>query len=108
MSGNMWKRCRMMDASLSGAMVDFGNLPTPTIGEQITLDMNGVGLIQADVIRVVNGGVGLRFDDMTPEARDRLIRRLYTEGLQANVEKSADAKEVAWKLIGRAFGRGPA
>ena len=108
MSDNMWKRCRRMDASLSGAMVDFGNLPTPTVGEQITLDMRGVGLIQADVIRVVNGRVGLRFDDMMSETRDRLIRRLYTEGLQANVDKSADAKEIAWKMIGRAFGRGPA
>ncbi|MCH7808994.1 MAG: efflux RND transporter permease subunit [Chloroflexi bacterium] len=50
---------------------------------------------------------GLRFDDVSAEGRDRLIRRLYTEGLQANVDNAAGARLITMKLLSRAFGRSP-
>jgi len=107
-SGDVWSRCELLDASLSGAMLDFGDQPTPAQGDFISLDMRGVGMLHAEVMRVWQSRVGLRFDDVNAEARDRLIRRLYTEGLQANVDNAAGAKLITMKLLSRAFGRSPA
>ena len=67
-----------------------------------------LGMLHAEVMRVWQSRVGLRFDDVNAEARDRLIRRLYTEGLQANVDNAAGAKLITMKLLSRAFGRSPA
>ena len=107
-SGDVWSRCELLDASLSGAMLDFGDQSTPAQGDFISLDMRGVGMLHAEVMRVWQSRVGLRFDDVSAEARDRLIRRLYTEGLQANVDNAAGAKLITMKLLSRAFGRSPA
>jgi len=95
--------CRLDDVSLSGARVRLDGSVFQR-GDRITVVINGVGLVPATVMRAGEADVGVRFD--FPEgspARDALIRRLFTEGLD-NSTHNDDALGVALGMIRRALG----
>jgi cellulose synthase (UDP-forming) len=99
--------CRVIDASLTGALLDWPKDQTPPAdGAAAQLALREVGAVPATVVRVRGWGtrVALRFAAADGSVRDRLIRRLFTTGLSNAVEGVTTAG-VAAGLWQRAFGR---
>jgi hypothetical protein len=63
-------------------------------------------MLAGQVIRTAGRRIGLRFEGLLDDARDRMVRRLYTEGIQNNAEGDLNAAAIAGRLLRRAFGRG--
>ena len=103
--GDSWQDCRVVDVSLSGALIDFRAASVPAQGDHIALDIIRVGPIEAQVMRISGCQVGVRFDSFAPETRDRLICRLYTEGLENNAEATIALGSITGILLQRAFGK---
>ena len=56
-------------------------------------------------MRIAGQHVGVRFETSAPETRDRLICRLYTEGLENNAEATLAVGSITGILLQRAFGK---
>ncbi len=56
-------------------------------------------------MRIAGQHAGVRFEASAPEIRDRLICRLYTEGLENNAEATLAVGSITGILLQRAFGR---
>jgi hypothetical protein len=77
--GSLRRRCRLRDLSLSGARVDIDeSLPVSAGG---TLSIPVIGELPAHVVWAASGSIGLSFDRLPADVRHRLIRILYTSGL---------------------------
>jgi cellulose synthase (UDP-forming) len=99
----------LCDASLSGARIvpDPAAPPLPA-GAPVHLRIREVGTVPGVVARVAPDGMGIRFSLAEGDPRrDRLIRRLFTDGLD-NATRTHNAAAVARGLIGRIFGPDPA
>ncbi len=101
-----WADCRLLDASLTGLQLEISADGCARPGERIIVDMPNVGMLAGHVIRTAGRRIGLRFEGLLDDARDRLVRRLYTEGIQNNAEGDLNAAAIASRLLRRAFGRG--
>jgi len=96
--------CVIENASITGLLLGFG-AATPAIGSLIEVEMPGVGLVRGKVVRQVGGDrLGLQFDNMPERDRDRLIRRLYTEGIGYPQQMRVEGAALIQALLARAFG----
>jgi cellulose synthase (UDP-forming) len=96
--------CHILDASVSGAaiIVDDG---TPLVaGEAVRVHMPGVGVLDSVIVRRKGDGVAIRFQGLAGPTRDRLIQRLYTEGLHNNPSGAIAPSALLPLVIGRALG----
>lgn len=73
---------RGIDLSLAGAAVVAHDLE---IGEAVTLDLPGIGLVRGRVARIAAGVAGVAFAAHDDTLRDELIRRLFTSGRAGSV-----------------------
>lgn len=94
-SGQVW------DVSLSGLL--FQPEPAypgrrPEKGDWIVIDIARVGPVAAQITRAFQGGIGVEFAPMTEETRQRLIRRLFTEGID-NSTHTENGYKVAATLL---------
>jgi cellulose synthase (UDP-forming) len=73
-----WADCTIADASLSGLRITFPGLPPARVGDLVTVEMPDVGLLSARVMRGGGNSLGLSFQDVDEDTKDKLIRTLYT------------------------------
>lgn len=72
---------RGLDISVSGiALAGDGLVP----GEPVRVRLAGVGSIEGRVVRASGGRIGIAFDPGDSPARDRLIVRLFTRGINTS------------------------
>lgn len=95
--------CRVLDISASGAMVALSSRTQPEPGMQISLVLDGVGELPARVIRTMGDDIGVQFEYFDEKVRDRLIRRIFTRGLN-NASLAGTVSGVSVALFKRAFG----
>ncbi len=67
------RHCRVRDISLSGVRVVFGNQPAPGVGSAVALELPGVGLLTARVVRVDGFTAGLHFERLPAAAKEGLL-----------------------------------
>ena len=103
-SGDNWAECVISDASLSGAMVVFQVPSTVTVGDYLTIEIPGVGLVSARVARSTPRGLGIAFEDVSEDAKDALIRLLYTVPRKVTMTGVPQAKTLVPVLLKRFFG----
>lgn len=99
--------CKVIDASLTGALLDWPKEQAPPAeAASGTLELAGVGAVPVQVVRVRGWGtrVALKLLPDASQARDRLIRRLFTTGL-SNAVEDVTTGGVAAGLWQRAFGK---
>lgn len=96
--------CRLLDASANGVLIAFDQSKAPPVGMAIAVELEGVGTLSGRVVRIMNGMAGVEFEHMDEAVRDRLIQRLYTQGL-SNASGAGTVIGVAQGLFRRAFGR---
>jgi cellulose synthase (UDP-forming) len=106
-SGDDWVDCLISDASLSGAMVLFQSSSTARIGDYLTVEIPGVGLVSARVARNTPRGLGLAFEDVSEDVKDALIRLLYTVPRRVTMAGVPQAKTLVPILLKRLFGPDP-
>jgi cellulose synthase (UDP-forming) len=100
-----WNTCVIVDASLSGAFIVMGDGQTqPKVGDPIATDFPEVGLVEGTIIRATPGGLGVLFDDMPPNIRDRLIRLLYTTPDSGTLDVDANVPAILKQMGRAAFG----
>jgi cellulose synthase (UDP-forming) len=77
---------RGLDISVSGiALAEIGAVGGGvTVGEPVRVRLRGVGSIDGRVARSHGGRIGIAFDGTDSAARDRLIVRLFTAGLNTS------------------------
>lgn len=102
--GATLQSCTIVDASVDGAGIGLDDGSALEEGDIVRLNMPSVGVLKARVVRQVAGGAGLHFEGLTRNARDRLIHRLYTEGLYNNATGKSPPSQVIPYVLGRAFG----
>ncbi len=96
--------CRVVDLSLSGALVAEG--PPAEVGESLELLMPDVGWLSGRVVRIAPGGVAVAWQEMPEETRDRLICYLYGSG-RTNAVEDLRPWQALRAVFNRAFGAGP-
>ncbi|MBK1667324.1 hypothetical protein CKO28_04685 [Rhodovibrio sodomensis] len=96
----------LLDLSLSGAQVALETADDHAKGAWLWLEIADVGEVPAEVVRAGADRLGLRF--YLPEAvrRDRLIRKLFTAGLD-NATRNEDGWAIALGMLARIFGPDP-
>lgn len=88
--------CRVINLSLSGALIDGAS--KLNVGESVQLHLDGVGSLMAKVVRTPGGRAGIHFIDVPEPIRDRLIEYLYTTGL-CNEIREVSPTRVLWRLL---------
>jgi hypothetical protein len=96
--------CVILDASLSGAYLLLSAAEPPALGARLRLAFPRVGDLQCEITRRQPDRVGVRFVDLSEEAHDALVRRLYTEKVINNVEGELRPAKIAGALIHAALG----
>jgi len=78
----------------------------PELKSMIGIDMPGVGRVSGRVVRALGGNrFGVQYENLPDAIKDRLIRRLYTQGLgHAGPSQAIDAAALVRALFARAFG----
>jgi cellulose synthase/poly-beta-1,6-N-acetylglucosamine synthase-like glycosyltransferase len=66
--------CVVVDLSLSGAFVRFGNHPAPRAGSTISLSIPSIGLVQGVVVRSGGSAAGIRFFGLSSWARGAIVK----------------------------------
>jgi PilZ domain len=98
--------CRTRNVSLNGAMLGFpADLSAPP-GSYLRLEFEGIGAIDALVVRRSRGGTGVRFTGMDELTREQLIRHLYTMGLAQETDPSAGFARRWTTIVRRLVGAG--
>jgi hypothetical protein len=64
----------VVDVSLSGAFVRFGNHGVPAIGSEIRISMGMMGTACGRVVRQRGDGAGIQFEHLDPDARAAIER----------------------------------
>lgn len=89
------------DLSLNGISLrphrNFNAAPLP-VGAWLVVDIAGVGAVPAVVRRQIRDGAGCQFLLDNPEVRRRLIRRLFSEGLD-NSTHNDKAAQISLTLL---------
>jgi cellulose synthase (UDP-forming) len=87
----IWRRdsrdaalARGLDISVSGIALAGEGL---VVGEPVRVRLRGVGSIAGRVARAGHGRIGIAFDTAGSPARDRLIVRLFTRGLNVHQQR---------------------
>jgi cellulose synthase (UDP-forming) len=93
---------RFVDLSLSGARVKVDPDNLPALGETLSLDIQEVGRVRAEVVRREGCCLGLRFDLPPSPERECLIRKLFTGGLD-NATSNENGLLVTFSVLGRVF-----
>ena len=75
---------RGIDISVSGIALAGDGL---VVGEPVRVRLKGVGSIDGRVARCQGGRIGIAFDASDSPARDRLIVRLFTQGLNTSMAR---------------------
>jgi cellulose synthase (UDP-forming) len=101
---DLWTRCRIEDASLTGMRLRFTGAPPVRAGDRLTVEMAEVGLVTGTVRRVFGQDCGVQFEDMPEAQRDLLIRHLYTTYRPVAVQKTANASGLISVMAARLFG----
>ncbi|MSO75502.1 MAG: glycosyltransferase [Alphaproteobacteria bacterium] len=98
--GAVRQPCRIVDASTSGAAVTLDDGVTLEAGQQILLDIPSVGVVAGQMVRISGGRGSIRFEDIGRQTRDRLMQRLYTEGLSNNASGAVAPGELISYVVG--------
>jgi hypothetical protein len=83
-AGEGERSCRVIDLSLSGALLQGG--PLAAVGAEVELTLEGVGRLAGWVVRHAAGRLGVAWQGVPESTRDRLIRYLYTTERTNDVE----------------------
>ena len=97
--------CVIENASTTGVLIRVDGF-TPELKSMIGIDMPGVGRVSGRVVRALGGNrFGVQYENLPDTTKDRLIRRLYTQGLgHAGPSQAIDAVALVRALFARAFG----
>ncbi|HTI87018.1 MAG TPA: PilZ domain-containing protein [Alphaproteobacteria bacterium] len=101
-AGSAWSVCTVIDASLSGALLSLPSDMPVAAGGRITVDLPDIGIVEATVMRASPQSIGVQFEDMSPDVRDRLIRFLYTAPEAAQAPQEPLRATTIIGLMGRA------
>jgi hypothetical protein len=99
-----WSDCVISDASLSGALVVFEDEPPGDAGDHVIVDVPEVGIVTARVARKIAHGLGLDFEEVSEDLKDRLIRFLYTVPRTITVTGAPRARTIVPIMLKRLFG----
>jgi PilZ domain len=97
---------RTRNVSLSGAMLGLPDDDSVALGTHLRLELQAIGTIDALVVRRSAMGTGVRFTGMEEETRERLIRHLYTMGLEQETDASAGFARRSSTILNRLVGAG--
>ncbi|MBL8668737.1 MAG: glycosyltransferase [Rhodospirillales bacterium] len=88
--------CVVADISLLGAFVGFGNNPAPRVGAQVALSIPSIGLARATVVRSQGNMAGVRFVDLSVQARKAIAgaEREDAQGSPVRGRRSAVRRRV--------------
>jgi cellulose synthase (UDP-forming) len=104
--GSLAISCRTRDVSLSGAMLGLpADVQAPS-GSHIRLEFEPIGTVDALVVRRSAAGIAVRFTGMDEATRERLIRHLYTMGLEQDTDASAGIARLSTTILHRLVGAG--
>lgn len=65
--------CQVRDLSMGGALLDFGNSPSPAHGASVTLDLESVGVLPATIVHRAGSLAGVSFGTLAPTEHRRLL-----------------------------------
>jgi len=99
-----WVDCTIADASLSGAMLLFGNVVPAPVGDHVIVEVPDVGMVTARVARTTANGLGVTFEDVGEDIKDDLIRLLYTMPREVTVAEAPRAATLLPIMFRRLFG----
>ena len=106
---DIWHIGLVEDASLGGLRLGLAEADCALRpGDRIELGVPRVGEVTARVMRVGADSVGLGFDDLDHETRDRLIRLLFSEPRRVHRVTPPAALPVFGTMATRLFGPDPA
>jgi cellulose synthase (UDP-forming) len=105
---DIWHIGVIEDASLGGLRLGLAESCSLRPGDRVELGLPRVGEAMARVTRVEPDAVGLSFEAMADEARDRLIRLLFTEPRSVHRATPPAVLPLFGTLAGRLFGPDPA
>lgn len=91
--------CTVVDVSLSGAFVRFGNHPVPAVGSEILISSPILGPLRARIMRERGDGAGVRFESLPMAAREQL-NRLMVSHMQADSRAMPRAHRQRLNLAG--------
>jgi cellulose synthase (UDP-forming) len=104
----IWHIGLIEDASLGGLRLGLAENCTLQPGDRVELGLPRVGEAMARVARIEPDTVGLVFDEMADDARDRLIRLLFTEPRIVHRATTPAVLPLFGTLASRLFGPDPA
>lgn len=93
-----------VNLSLTGAFIGLAGAPSPAMGALLTLELAGIGRVDARLVRHTAAGIGVRFLDPEDAVRVALVRRLYASRPDIGTARLRPLKLLA-VLAGRLFGR---
>jgi hypothetical protein len=99
-----WWECTIADASLSGALLAFRDAPPGKTGDQVMIEMPDVGLLSARVARATATALAIAFEDLSGEAKDNLIRVLYTLPRPVALTEPPETSKLLSVMAKRLFG----
>jgi cellulose synthase (UDP-forming) len=99
-----WLDGIIADASLSGAMMRFRDMPAASAGDHVIVDIPDVGVVNARVARQAAGSLGLAFEDVSEDLKDELIRFLYTVPRTVTASSPSPSTALITIIAKRLFG----
>jgi cellulose synthase/poly-beta-1,6-N-acetylglucosamine synthase-like glycosyltransferase len=99
-----WWGCAIADASLSGALLAFRDAPRLKTGDRVMIEMPDVGFLSASVTRATANTLGIVFEDLSEDAKDNLIRMLYTQPRPIALTRAPEPATLLSMMAKRLFG----
>jgi hypothetical protein len=104
----IWHIGLIEDLSLGGLRLGLAENCSLRPGDRVELGMPRIGEATARVVRIEPDAVGVAFEEMADDARDRLIRLLFTEPRSVHRATPPAVLPLFGTLASRLFGPDPA